>query len=60
MAGSWGPLQGKVMRVGHMGIQASPLLVSRALWALGMALRDLGLNVDPAEAVSAALESFKP
>jgi Serine-pyruvate aminotransferase/archaeal aspartate aminotransferase len=59
IAGSWGPLQGKVIRVGHMGVQASPEKLARAFWALGSALRDLGLKVSPEEASAAALEGFR-
>lgn len=59
IAGSWGPLQGKVIRVGHMGVQASPEKLARAFLALGNAMRDLGLRVSPEEAARAALESFR-
>lgn len=59
IAGSWGPLQGKVIRVGHMGVQASPEKLARAFLALGSAMRDLGLRVSPEEAARAALESFR-
>jgi aspartate aminotransferase-like enzyme len=31
VAGSYGPLSGKVFRLGHMGTQADPELVLRAL-----------------------------
>jgi len=59
IAGSWGPLQGKLIRVGHMGVQASAERLARAFLALGSALRDLGLNVSPEEASRAALEGFR-
>ncbi|WP_427973325.1 pyridoxal-phosphate-dependent aminotransferase family protein [Acidilobus sp.] len=59
IASSWGPLQGKVIRVGHMGVQASPERLARAFLALGSAMRDLGLSVSPEEAARAALESFR-
>jgi len=48
-----------VIRVGHMGVQASPEKLARAFWALGSALRDLGLKVSPEEASAAALEGFR-
>ena len=36
--GSYGPLSGKVFRLGHMGSQADPLLVQQALQAIARAI----------------------
>lgn len=60
IAGSWGQLQGKVIRVGHMGVQASPEKLSRAFWALASSLRDLGYRVDPEAVAAAVVESYRP
>ncbi|MBI3458083.1 MAG: alanine--glyoxylate aminotransferase family protein [Candidatus Rokubacteria bacterium] len=46
------------LRVGTMGITASPLYVLPTLSALGMALRDLGYKVDTGEALAAAQAIF--
>lgn len=58
VAGSWGRLEGEVLRVGHMGVQASPAHLAVAFTALGMALRDLGLKADVGAAVEAITKSF--
>ena len=47
-----------VLRVGTMGMTASPLYVLPTLSALGMALRDLGYPVDTGEALAAAQAVF--
>jgi aspartate aminotransferase-like enzyme len=39
VAGSFGPLEGRVFRLGHMGVQADAGLMDRALAAIGEALR---------------------
>jgi len=39
VGGNYGPLAGKVFRLGHMGTQASEELVAQTLYALGEALR---------------------
>lgn len=39
VSGSFGPMAGKVFRLGHMGTQADPDLMARALEAIGDALR---------------------
>ncbi len=41
MGGSYGPMAGKVFRLGHMGSQADPDLASKALDALETALQQL-------------------
>ena len=46
---------GKVLRIGHMGPSAEPLLAVTAVAALGGALRRLGARVDAGAAVEAAL-----
>lgn len=46
------------LRVGTMGITASPLYVLPTLSALGMALRDLGYKADTGEALAAAQAIF--
>jgi aspartate aminotransferase-like enzyme len=46
------------LRVGTMGITASPLYVLPTLSALGMALRDLGHKADTGEALAAAQAVF--
>jgi aspartate aminotransferase-like enzyme len=51
-------LRETVLRVGTMGITASPLYVLPTLSALGMALRDLGYRVETGEALAAAQAIF--
>lgn len=41
LGGSYGPLHGKVMRIGHMGTQADKQLVGKALAILGQVLHKL-------------------
>lgn len=41
VGGSYGPLYGKVMRLGHMGSQADKELVSKALGVLAQVLKEL-------------------
>jgi aspartate aminotransferase-like enzyme len=40
VGGNYGPLDGKVFRLGHMGTQADEQLVERALAALAEALHE--------------------
>lgn len=47
-----------VLRVGTMGLTASPVYVLPTLSALGMALRDLGYRADTGEALGAAQAVF--
>ncbi|MDQ0391268.1 pyridoxamine--pyruvate transaminase [Labrys monachus] len=49
---------GKVLRIGHMGPGAEPLLAVTAIAALGAALRRLGAKGDAGVAVDAALASL--
>lgn len=44
IAGSWGKLSGRVLRLGNMGYNARPRPTLRALRALERALTDLGYN----------------
>lgn len=44
LGGSYGPLHGKVMRIGHMGSQADEQLVRKALSILGEVLEKLQLQ----------------
>ena len=46
------------LRVGTMGLTASPHYVLPTLSALGMALRDLGYRADTGEALAAAQAVF--
>ncbi len=55
ITGSLKELEGKVIRIGHMGHMAQPSAVVVALAALENCLRDLGYPVQPGEGVSAAL-----
>ncbi|MEM0005219.1 MAG: alanine--glyoxylate aminotransferase family protein [Desulfurococcaceae archaeon] len=59
IAGSWGRLMGKVLRVGHMGVQASRTHVLSAFTALARALRDLGYSVNIGKVAEAIEEEFK-
>ncbi|MEM1680775.1 MAG: alanine--glyoxylate aminotransferase family protein [Sulfolobales archaeon] len=58
VAGSWGKLQGKVLRIGHMGVQASRTHLLIAYTALGKVLNELGYKVDVGEVVNTIEESF--
>jgi len=46
------------LRVGHMGITASPIFILPTLSALELALRDLGHKGEPGAAVAAAQSIF--
>ncbi|TMW62375.1 hypothetical protein Poli38472_009868 [Pythium oligandrum] len=46
LGGSYGPLAGKVFRVGHMGSQADKQLVERAVRAIGAVLKKLQQLLD--------------
>ena len=45
VGGSYGPYQGKLFRIGHMGEQARPELVAGALAVIERVLLDLGHTV---------------
>ncbi|MFP3302778.1 MAG: alanine--glyoxylate aminotransferase family protein [Caldivirga sp.] len=55
IAGSWGPLKGKVLRIGHMGYTASLNIMTNAIVALAKALNDAGYRVKVSDAVEAFL-----
>ncbi len=59
IAGSWGRLKGKVLRIGHMGVQASRTHLLIAYTVLAKALRDLGLNTNIGRVVEAIEETYK-
>lgn len=59
LAGSWGPAEREVMRIGHMGVQASADHLAVAISVLGAALRDYGFNVPVGKAVEEVLEAFR-
>ena len=52
---SRGAMQGKLIRVGHMGVTAQPLFATIAVAALGGALRALGHPVDLGAGLSATV-----
>jgi alanine-glyoxylate transaminase/serine-glyoxylate transaminase/serine-pyruvate transaminase len=58
IAGSWGKLQGKVVRIGHMGVQASRTHLIVGFTALARALKDLGYQVDVGKVVEALEEVY--
>ena len=53
IAGSWGRLRGRVVRIGHMGIQASRNHLILGFTALMKALRDLGYTASVGKVVEA-------
>ena len=55
--GGQGKIKGKIVRIGHMGY-TDELDVISALAALEMSLSDLGLDVEPGKAVTAAQQVF--
>jgi aspartate aminotransferase-like enzyme len=58
VAGGQGKLEGKVFRIGHLGY-VWPQDVLRCMEALGEALKDLGVSVDPQAGVEAARRAFE-
>jgi Serine-pyruvate aminotransferase/archaeal aspartate aminotransferase len=59
LAGSWGPLENELLRIGHMGVQASPDHLATAVTALAAGLRDFGVDVDVGRAIDAVVEAFR-
>jgi len=59
LAGSWGPLEAELMRIGHMGVQASLDYLLSATAARGLGLRDMGHEVNVERALDAVLEAFR-
>jgi len=54
IAGGVGPTQGKIIRIGHMGVTASPNYILPALSALEKTLKKLGYPVTLNSGVKAA------
>ena len=59
IAGSWGPLKGKVLRIGHMGYTASINAMTNAIVALARALNDLGYRIKIGDAIEAFLSGVR-
>jgi aspartate aminotransferase-like enzyme len=55
LAGGQQTLSDKIFRIGHLGYVGESDIIA-TLGALGMALKELGLSVDPAAGVAAAVE----
>ncbi|ABW01039.1 pyridoxal-phosphate-dependent aminotransferase family protein [Caldivirga maquilingensis] len=55
IAGSWGVLKGRVLRIGHMGYTASVNAMVTALTALAKALNDSGYRVKVGDVIEAFL-----
>ena len=49
---------GSIIRIGHMGATARPMLVIAALAAVGQSLLDLGVRVDVGAGIEAAMASL--
>lgn len=58
IAGSWGRLAGRVIRVGHMGVQASRNHLIIAFTALARALNDIGYRVSVGNVIEAIESSY--
>lgn len=58
IGGSWGKLEGSVLRIGHMGVQASYAHLAVAFTALAKALADLGYKADLGAALEALASQF--
>lgn len=58
IAGSWGKLQGRVARIGHMGVQASRIHLIIAYTALAKALKNLGVDANIGKVVEAIEEAY--
>ncbi len=58
LAGSWGPLSNKVMRIGHMGYTAKREFVMQAIIALAAAMSNYGFKVDIESAVNEVNKAF--
>ena len=51
-------IRGKVIRLAHMSVTSQPIYVLHTLWALGSALRELGLTLNIDEGLMCAREVF--
>ena len=49
---------GNLVRIGHLGATARPMLAVAGLAALGQGLRDLGVDLDVGAGLAAALEAL--
>jgi len=58
LAGSWGPLKDKVIRIGHMGYTAQRRFVAEGIAALGSALNHNGIPADTVNALKKVNEVF--
>jgi pyridoxamine---pyruvate transaminase len=58
LTGSIKELEGKVLRIGHMGHMARPVYVAMALTALGQSLSDMGCQADTGQAIAAAFSAL--
>ncbi|HWQ17017.1 MAG: alanine--glyoxylate aminotransferase family protein [Sulfolobales archaeon] len=58
IAGSWGKLAGKVIRIGHMGVQASRNHLIIAFTALARALRDMGYRINIGSVIEAIESTY--
>jgi aspartate aminotransferase-like enzyme len=54
LAGGQGSLKTEIFRIGHLGYVSSADIIA-TLGLLGLCLKDLGLDVNPAGGVSAAV-----
>ncbi len=59
IAGSWGKLEGKVIRIGHMGLQASRTHLIIAYTALARGLKDMGLDVRVSNVIDVIEDVYK-
>ena len=58
IAGSWGRLRGRVVRVGHMGVTASMNHLILGYTALAQALSDMGFKTQASKVVEAIVEVY--
>ena len=58
IAGGYGELSGKLIRLGHMGVAAHPTQVLAQVALLERVLRDLGVSVPAGAGSAAAIEAF--
>jgi alanine-glyoxylate transaminase/serine-glyoxylate transaminase/serine-pyruvate transaminase len=59
LAGSWGPLKDKVIRIGHMGYTAQKRFVAEGIAALGAALNYNGIPANTVNALKKVNEVFE-
>ena len=59
MATSFGPLDGKIIRIGNMGYSSQKRNILFTLGAIEAVLIDNGVKVPAGEAVAAALQVYK-